>query len=69
LAVAAEAGIPVAQYSPNEVKQAVVGYGSATKDQVQRMVQAPSAWPSLPDHPTRQMPWRSPSAISPSSRA
>ena len=39
LAVAAEAGIPVAQYSPNEVKQAVVGYGSATKDQVQRMVQ------------------------------
>lgn len=39
LAVAAEAGIPVVQYSPNEVKQAVVGYGSATKDQVQRMVQ------------------------------
>jgi crossover junction endodeoxyribonuclease RuvC len=39
LATAAEAGIPVAQYSPNEVKQAVVGYGSATKEQVQRMVQ------------------------------
>ncbi|HLI02119.1 MAG TPA: crossover junction endodeoxyribonuclease RuvC [Acidimicrobiales bacterium] len=39
LAVAARRGIPVAQYSPNEVKQAVVGYGSATKDQVQRMVQ------------------------------
>ena len=39
LAVAGEAGVPVAQYSPNEVKQAVVGYGSATKDQVQRMVQ------------------------------
>jgi crossover junction endodeoxyribonuclease RuvC len=39
LALAAEAGIPVVQYSPNEVKQAVVGYGSATKDQVQRMVQ------------------------------
>src|SRR5271156_79363 len=39
LAASAEAGIPVVQYSPNEVKQAVVGYGSATKDQVQRMVQ------------------------------
>jgi crossover junction endodeoxyribonuclease RuvC len=39
LAVAARAGCPVVQYSPNEVKQAVTGYGSATKDQVQRMVQ------------------------------
>jgi crossover junction endodeoxyribonuclease RuvC len=39
LAVSARAGIPVVQYSPNEVKQAVVGYGSASKDQVQRMVQ------------------------------
>jgi crossover junction endodeoxyribonuclease RuvC len=39
LAVSARAGIPVAQYSPNEVKQAVVGYGSASKEQVQRMVQ------------------------------
>lgn len=39
LAVAAEAGCDVVQYSPNEVKQAVAGYGSATKDQVQRMVQ------------------------------
>jgi crossover junction endodeoxyribonuclease RuvC len=39
LAVAARTGVPVVQYSPNEVKQAVVGYGSATKEQVQRMVQ------------------------------
>jgi crossover junction endodeoxyribonuclease RuvC len=29
----------VVQYSPNEVKLAVAGYGSATKQQVQRMVQ------------------------------
>jgi crossover junction endodeoxyribonuclease RuvC len=28
----------VAQYTSNEVKQALVGYGAATKDQVQRMV-------------------------------
>ena len=27
------------QYSPNEVKEAVAGYGAADKDQVQRMVQ------------------------------
>ncbi len=38
LVAAAEAGCEVAQYTSNEVKQAVVGYGSATKDQVQRMV-------------------------------
>jgi crossover junction endodeoxyribonuclease RuvC len=37
LLVAAEAGCEVAQYTSNEVKQALVGYGSATKEQVQRM--------------------------------
>ncbi len=40
LAAAARRGAEVVQYSPNEVKMAVTGYGSATKDQVQRMVQA-----------------------------
>lgn len=40
LAAAAEAGCEVVQYTPNEVKMAVVGYGSATKEQVQRMVQS-----------------------------
>ena len=39
LAAAARAGCPVVQYSPNEVKLAVAGYGSATKEQVQAMVQ------------------------------
>ncbi len=38
LATAAGAGCQVAQYTPNEVKQAVAGYGAATKEQVQRMV-------------------------------
>ncbi len=38
LAAAAEAGCEVVQYTSNEVKQALVGYGSATKEQVQRMV-------------------------------
>jgi crossover junction endodeoxyribonuclease RuvC len=38
LAAATQAGWQVVQYTPNEVKQAVAGYGAATKDQVQRMV-------------------------------
>jgi crossover junction endodeoxyribonuclease RuvC len=48
LAVAARAGVPVIQYSPNEVKQAVTGYGSATKDQVQKMVQVLLGLADLP---------------------
>ena len=38
LVAAAAAGCEVVQYTANEVKQAVVGYGAATKAQVQRMV-------------------------------
>jgi crossover junction endodeoxyribonuclease RuvC len=38
LVAAAEAECEVAQYTSNEVKVALVGYGGATKDQVQRMV-------------------------------
>lgn len=33
------ADLPVHEYTPNEVKQTVCGYGSAEKQQVQRMVQ------------------------------
>ena len=35
---AVEAGLPVAEYTPAEVKRAVVGYGRAEKHQVQEMV-------------------------------
>ncbi len=35
---AAEAGLPVYEYTPNEVKQAIVGYGGADKNQMQQMV-------------------------------
>jgi len=35
---AAHCGLPIAEYTPMQVKQAVVGYGKATKDQVQQMV-------------------------------
>jgi crossover junction endodeoxyribonuclease RuvC len=31
-------GLPIHEYAPMEVKQAVVGYGRADKEQVQRMV-------------------------------
>jgi len=39
LALAA-AGVPVQEYSPLEVKQAICGYGRADKGQVQQMVKA-----------------------------
>ena len=35
---AVEAGLPIAEYTPAEVKRSVVGYGRAEKHQVQRMV-------------------------------
>jgi crossover junction endodeoxyribonuclease RuvC len=38
LAAAARAGVPVAHYSPNEVKLAVTGSGTADKRQVEAMV-------------------------------
>ena len=38
LALAGRAGVPVVQYSPNEVKLAVAGDGGAGKAEVQRMV-------------------------------
>ncbi len=44
----AEARVPVAEYTPNEVKQAVAGYGSAQKRQVQEMVRALLGLPDIP---------------------
>ena len=38
LLAAAEAGIAVVEYSPAEIKRAVVGYGRAEKSQIQRMI-------------------------------
>jgi len=40
LLAAAESGVEVQEYSPLEVKQAVVGYGRAGKEQVQAMIRA-----------------------------
>jgi crossover junction endodeoxyribonuclease RuvC len=39
LLAAAQANLPVFEYTPNEVKQAIVGYGGAQKHQMQQMVQ------------------------------
>ncbi len=44
----AEAGLEVAEYTPNEVKQAVAGYGSAQKRQVQEMVRTLLGLPDIP---------------------
>ena len=41
-------GIPVFEYSPLEVKKAVVGYGRAEKNQVQMMVRAILKLPEVP---------------------
>ncbi len=44
----AESGLEIAEYTPNEVKQAVAGYGSADKRQVQEMVRVLLAMPHIP---------------------
>lgn len=52
LAEAATAGCDVVQYTPNQVKDVVAGWGGAGKEQVQRMVQIRlglSAPPKPPD--------------------
>jgi len=44
----AQAGLEVGEYTPNEVKQAVTGYGSADKKQVQEMVRVLLALDKIP---------------------
>jgi crossover junction endodeoxyribonuclease RuvC len=51
LVVAARAGLVVCQYTPNEVKQAVAGYGAADKAQVQAMVARLLHLPEVPKPP------------------
>jgi crossover junction endodeoxyribonuclease RuvC len=51
MAEAATRGCEVVQYSPNEVKQAVAGYGAASKAQVQQMVQTLLGLAVLPSPP------------------
>jgi len=44
----AETRVPVAEYTPTQVKQAVAGYGGADKNQVQQMVRALLGLPDIP---------------------
>jgi len=44
----AQAGLEVFEYTPNEIKQAVAGYGSAGKRQMQEMVRVLLALDSIP---------------------
>ncbi|MEX0847383.1 MAG: crossover junction endodeoxyribonuclease RuvC [Ilumatobacteraceae bacterium] len=51
LAEAAAAGCDVVQYTPNQVKNAVAGYGGANKLQVQKMVQQRLGLATVPEPP------------------
>jgi len=48
LLAAAQAGVPVFEYKPAEVKQALVGYGNADKQQIQEMVRMLLDLPAVP---------------------
>jgi crossover junction endodeoxyribonuclease RuvC len=48
LLAAAQAGLPVYEYKPAEVKQALVGYGGASKAQMQEMVRMMLGLPEVP---------------------
>ena len=48
MAEAGQRGIPVVEYSPNQIKLAVAGHGNAAKDEVQRMVQITFRLTSVP---------------------
>lgn len=43
-----QAGVPIFEYKPMQVKQAVVGYGNATKHQVQDMTKRLLKLPAIP---------------------
>lgn len=48
LLAAAQHNLPVSEYTPAEVKQAITGYGNAEKRQIQEMVQRILALPTIP---------------------
>lgn len=48
LLAAAQAGLSVAEYKPAQIKEAVVGYGKADKQQMQEMVRILLDLPTIP---------------------
>ena len=51
MAIGHSAGAEVVDYTPNQVKEAVAGWGSANKEQMQRMVQSLLGLPEIPSPP------------------
>ena len=51
MAIGNIAGAEVFEYTPNQGKEAVAGWGSANKEQMQRMVQSLLALPEIPSPP------------------
>ena len=64
LLAAAQAGLPIYEYTPMQVKQAVTGYGKAVKKQVQEMTRILLHLPAIrsPTTPPTRWRWPSPSA-------
>lgn len=50
LLCAAQANLPIAEYTPMQVKEAISGYGKATKRQMQTMVQLALSMEDPPRH-------------------
>ena len=48
IACCAKHGLPVYEYEPRNVKQAMTGYGAASKEQMQRMMMTMLKLPTLP---------------------
>jgi len=63
LLAAKKQGIPIAEYTPLEVKMAITGYGKADKNQIQQMVKAILSLSEIPKPDDAPMPWRSPYAM------
>jgi crossover junction endodeoxyribonuclease RuvC len=51
MVAAAEAGVPVTEYGPNEVKLAVTGMGNADKEQVRRALARVHGLSAVPEQP------------------
>ena len=51
MAIGHSAGAEVVDYTPNQVKEAVAGWGGANKEQMQRMVQSLLRLPEMPSPP------------------
>jgi crossover junction endodeoxyribonuclease RuvC len=49
MAAALTRKVPITEYAPRKIKQAVTGYGSASKEQVAHMLMSLLQLPSMPD--------------------